>query len=50
MESMGPGRYRRDDQSDDIFQVLRLQTHQHLLHTRGFELEHAFGLTPESIL
>ena len=34
------------DQSDDIFQILRLQAHQHLLHTRGFKLEHAFGLTP----
>ena len=34
------------DQSDDIFQILRLQAHQHLLHTRRFKLEHAFGLTP----
>ena len=32
------------DESDDIFKILRLQTHQHLFHARGFELEHALRL------
>ena len=31
----------KTDKSDDIFKVLRLQTHEDLFHTRGFELEHA---------
>ena len=34
------------DQSDDIFQVLRLQTHQDLFHARRFELEYTLRLTP----
>ena len=34
------------DQSDDIFQVLRLQTHQDLFHARRFELEHTLRFTP----
>ena len=32
------------DQSDDVFQILRLQAHQHLLHAGGFQLEHALGI------
>ena len=34
------------DQGDDIFQVLRLQTHQDLFHARRFELEYTLRLTP----
>ena len=32
------------DQSDDIFKVLGLQAHKHLLHAGGFQLEHALGI------
>jgi len=32
------------DQSDDIFKVLGLQPHKHLLHARGFQLEHTLGI------
>ena len=32
------------DESDDVFEVLRLQTHEHLLHARRFQLEHALRL------
>ena len=32
------------DQSDDIFKVLGLQTHKHLLHAGGFQLEHTLGI------
>ena len=35
----------KTDKSDDIFKVLRLQTHENLFHTRGFELEHALRFT-----
>ena len=32
------------DQSDDIFKVLGLQAHKHLLHAGGFQLEHTLGI------
>ena len=32
------------DQSDDIFKVLGLQPHKHLLHAGGFQLEHTLGI------
>ena len=32
------------DQSDDIFKVLGLQPHKHLLHAGRFQLEHALGI------
>ena len=32
------------DQSDDIFQVLRLQAYKHLLHAGRFQLEHTLGV------
>ena len=32
------------DQSDDIFKILGLQAHKHLLHAGGFQLEHTLGI------
>ena len=32
------------DQSDNVFKVLRLQAHKHLLHAGGFQLEHTLGI------